>query len=377
MNSVETAPPTFWVGESGVRRSGTSLLELLEPAHQPVELGVGEGRVVPDVVAPAGVLDLLGDRAVLLAQLGHGILHGGVVAGCLLVSLTGTSCRVAPTWRTALHPSGRPAAPNHRRPPTNGVTHALARTLMRRDPSGDTRGIVLMLHGGAKTGTDPVTGRSLSLRRTTAMADTLAPHVLSEGLSVWLLRFGVRGWNAGPGEPASPPPSRTPGGHSTRLPRSTRECRSSCSGTRWAPGPPYTSPTTRASSASSALAPWLERVRPGAQARGQAPDRRARPPGPDHLGGDDPGLRRPGAPRSRPRRSTSTSVGRVTTCCRGPATGTGSRCGRRSPCSIAQPCWNDSSPRMVDAGNVFNHLRRPPPPLTRAGSRSSSACCSG
>ena len=126
--------------------------------------------------------------------------------------------------------------------------------LMRRDPSGDTRGIVLMLHGGAKTGTNPVTGRSLSLRRTTAMADTLAPHVLGEGLSVWLLRFGVRGWNAGPGmERASPPPSRTPGGHSTRLPRSTRECRSSCSATRWARGPPYTSPTTRASSASS---PW-------------------------------------------------------------------------------------------------------------------------
>jgi predicted esterase len=84
--------------------------------------------------------------------------------------------------------------------------------LMRRDPSGDTRGIVLMLHGGAKTGTNPVTGRSLSLRRTTAMADTLAPHVLGKGLSVWLLRFSVRGWNAGPeielGEPSPVPDAR-------------------------------------------------------------------------------------------------------------------------------------------------------------------------
>ena len=70
--------------------------------------------------------------------------------------------------------------------------------LDRRDPAGSPRGIVLMLHGGAKTGTNPVTGRSLSLRRTTAMADTLTPHVLGEDLSVWLLRFGVRGWNAGP-----------------------------------------------------------------------------------------------------------------------------------------------------------------------------------
>ena len=74
--------------------------------------------------------------------------------------------------------------------------------LMRRDPSGDTRGIVLMLHGGAKTGTNPVTGRSLSLRRTTAMPTPSPQHVLSEGLSVWLLRFGVRGWNAGAGNRA-------------------------------------------------------------------------------------------------------------------------------------------------------------------------------
>ena len=82
--------------------------------------------------------------------------------------------------------------------------------LMRRDPPGGTRGIVLMLHGGARTGLNPVTGRSLSLRRTTAMADVLAPHLLGEGLSVWLLRFGVRGWNAGPGtrEPSPVPDGR-------------------------------------------------------------------------------------------------------------------------------------------------------------------------
>jgi predicted esterase len=44
------------------------------------------------------------------------------------------------------------------------------------------------------------------------MADTLAPHVLGEGLSVWLLRFSVRGWNAGPeielGEPSPVPDAR-------------------------------------------------------------------------------------------------------------------------------------------------------------------------
>ena len=84
--------------------------------------------------------------------------------------------------------------------------------LMRRNQSGGTRGIVLMLHGGAKTGLNPVTSRSLSLRRTTAMADALSPRMLDAGLSVWLLRFGVRGWNAGPGrelgEPSPVPDAR-------------------------------------------------------------------------------------------------------------------------------------------------------------------------
>jgi pimeloyl-ACP methyl ester carboxylesterase len=63
-----------------------------------------------------------------------------------------------------------------------------------------------MLHGGAKAGFKPVGGRSASLRRTTAMRDVLEPRVLGEGLSLWLLRFGVRGWNAGDGPEPSPVP---------------------------------------------------------------------------------------------------------------------------------------------------------------------------
>lgn len=70
--------------------------------------------------------------------------------------------------------------------------------LFRRDPQVETTGIVLMLHGGAQTGTQPVGVRSASLRRTTAMRDALEPRVLDQGLSLWLLRFGVRGWNGGP-----------------------------------------------------------------------------------------------------------------------------------------------------------------------------------
>jgi pimeloyl-ACP methyl ester carboxylesterase len=76
--------------------------------------------------------------------------------------------------------------------------------LIRRDPMSPTRGIVLMMHGGAKAGRKPVGGRSASFRRTTAMRDVLEPRVLSEGRSLWLLRFGVRGWNADGGREPSP-----------------------------------------------------------------------------------------------------------------------------------------------------------------------------
>lgn len=78
--------------------------------------------------------------------------------------------------------------------------------LTRTDPMRETRGIVLMLHGGAKTGWKPVDGRSASLRRTTAMRDVLEPRLLGQGLSLWLLRFGVRGWNAGVHAEPSPVP---------------------------------------------------------------------------------------------------------------------------------------------------------------------------
>jgi pimeloyl-ACP methyl ester carboxylesterase len=63
-----------------------------------------------------------------------------------------------------------------------------------------------MLHGGAKTGLEPVGARSASLWRTTAMRNAIARDLLDEGLSLWLLRFGVRGWNAGHGAEPSPVP---------------------------------------------------------------------------------------------------------------------------------------------------------------------------
>src|ERR1700710_2897476 len=78
--------------------------------------------------------------------------------------------------------------------------------LDRRDPAGPPRGIVLMLHGGAKAGLNPVGSRSASLRRTSAMRNAIEKRVLAADLSLWLLRFGVRGWNAGAGPEPSPVP---------------------------------------------------------------------------------------------------------------------------------------------------------------------------
>ncbi len=76
--------------------------------------------------------------------------------------------------------------------------------LSRSEPGGAPRGIVLMLHGGAKVGVKPVDQRSASFRRTSAMRNALESPLLDAGLSVWLLRFGVRGWNAGAGHEPSP-----------------------------------------------------------------------------------------------------------------------------------------------------------------------------
>lgn len=76
--------------------------------------------------------------------------------------------------------------------------------LSRTTPVFAPRGIVLMLHGGAKTGLKPVGRRSASFRRTSTMRDVLEPRVLGQGLSLWLLRFRVRGWNAGVSEEPSP-----------------------------------------------------------------------------------------------------------------------------------------------------------------------------
>lgn len=65
------------------------------------------------------------------------------------------------------------------------------------------RGLVLMLHGGAEHGPNPIDARSLAYRRTRWMRDTIADRLVAAGVGVALLRFAVKGWNhtAGPPSP--------------------------------------------------------------------------------------------------------------------------------------------------------------------------------
>jgi len=69
-------------------------------------------------------------------------------------------------------------------------------------PDGLPLGVVLMLHGGKQHSHRAVTGRSASWRRARAMQREIAPPARVAGLSTWLLRYSVTGWN----DPASPSP---------------------------------------------------------------------------------------------------------------------------------------------------------------------------
>ncbi len=77
-----------------------------------------------------------------------------------------------------------------------------APTLTKSDAPGRPNAVILMLHGGQDRSTEPVTERSLSWRRSSAMQRAIAPRANAKGVSVWLLRYGIRGWN----DPSAPSP---------------------------------------------------------------------------------------------------------------------------------------------------------------------------
>ncbi|GAA4807585.1 alpha/beta hydrolase [Nocardioides caeni] len=69
-----------------------------------------------------------------------------------------------------------------------------------------TTGFVLVLHGGAERTHEPVDGRSLSWRRGRALARQLGQRLADDGIGVALLRYRVKGWNAGAAALPSPVP---------------------------------------------------------------------------------------------------------------------------------------------------------------------------
>lgn len=70
----------------------------------------------------------------------------------------------------------------------------------------DPRAVVLVLHGGAERAHRPVDGRSLSWRRARALGRHLAGRVAPDGIGVAVLRYRVKGWNAGAEALPSPVP---------------------------------------------------------------------------------------------------------------------------------------------------------------------------
>jgi pimeloyl-ACP methyl ester carboxylesterase len=71
---------------------------------------------------------------------------------------------------------------------------------------GTPRGLVLMLHGGADRGIEPIDDRSLSWRRARWMMREVQGPLHEAGVEVWLLRYRLKGWNLGHAELPSPVP---------------------------------------------------------------------------------------------------------------------------------------------------------------------------
>ena len=70
------------------------------------------------------------------------------------------------------------------------------RALTRLDVDAP-RAVVLVLHGGKQTSHQPVDKGSASWKRMAAMQRAITPDLHAAGVSTWLLRYTVRGWNGG------------------------------------------------------------------------------------------------------------------------------------------------------------------------------------
>jgi alpha-beta hydrolase superfamily lysophospholipase len=76
--------------------------------------------------------------------------------------------------------------------------------LTRGRPATDARGVVLMLHGGAEDDLRPVRSRSQSWQRSRLMMAQLQGAFRRAGLTTYLLRYRLTGWNHRHAELPSP-----------------------------------------------------------------------------------------------------------------------------------------------------------------------------
>lgn len=78
--------------------------------------------------------------------------------------------------------------------------------LVRQPGAATVRAVALVLHGGREFSAEPVSARQLAVLRMVPIARHLASAGGADGLGVWRLLFGHRGWNSrrGTGEDAYP-----------------------------------------------------------------------------------------------------------------------------------------------------------------------------
>jgi len=81
--------------------------------------------------------------------------------------------------------------------------HELVPMLNKRPANGETRAVVLTLHGGRENSMEPTHHRQLAGVRMLPFAASIARRASSAGVAVWSLRHRVRGWN---GDLMSPVP---------------------------------------------------------------------------------------------------------------------------------------------------------------------------
>lgn len=85
-------------------------------------------------------------------------------------------------------PSTPDSSSSHPHSPSEGPS------LTRHDVP-DPRALILMLHGGRADGHAPVDERSASWRRSHWMMRHITGRAHRAGVGIWLLRYGVGGWN--------------------------------------------------------------------------------------------------------------------------------------------------------------------------------------